>query len=171
MTLLIGGARAGKSALSVRLADETGLPVTFIATAEALDDEMTARIARHRADRSDAWRTIEEPLDLEGALAQANGDGAVIVDCLTLWVTNHMLRGEDDERVAALAERTARRAAARRGATYVVTNDVGSGVVPGSELGRRFRDLLGWVNSIWAGAADDAFLVVAGRTLRLEPGP
>jgi adenosylcobinamide kinase/adenosylcobinamide-phosphate guanylyltransferase len=170
-TLLIGGARAGKSRLAVRLANRTGLAVTFIATAEALDPEMTARIARHRADRPAGWETLEEPRALESALEQADDGAAVIVDCLTLWVSNLMLDGESDERIAERAGKSALVAARRAGPTFVVTNEVGSGIVPPSELGRRFRDVLGWVNTIWADESDDVFLVVAGRVLRLEPDP
>lgn len=171
MTLLVGGARAGKSAVAARLAERSGRPVAFVATAEALDDEMAVRIARHRTDRPEAWVTIEEPIELERALARVDDDATVIVDCLTLWVTNVMLRGDDDATIAARAERAAAAAAARSGPTVVVTNEVGSGVVPASGMGRRYRDLLGWVNALWARAADDAFLVVAGRTLRLEEAP
>jgi adenosylcobinamide kinase/adenosylcobinamide-phosphate guanylyltransferase len=171
MTLMLGGARAGKSGLAARLAAEAGTPVTFIATAQALDDDMAARIARHQADRPAGWTTIEEPLDLSGALGRAGAGEAVIVDCLTLWVTNMLLRGDDDETVVARANETASVAARREGRTIVVTNEVGSGVVPMAELGRRFRDVLGHVNSIWSGRADDAYLVVAGRTLTLEAAP
>jgi adenosylcobinamide kinase / adenosylcobinamide-phosphate guanylyltransferase len=171
LTLLIGGARAGKSHLSVRLAERAGLPVTFIATAEAGDDEMEARIARHRADRPDQWTTVEEPLHLARALELAGADVTVIVDCLTLWVSNLLLAGQDDEEVQDRAVDAARRAANRDGPTMVVTNEVGSGVHPSSALGRQFRDLLGRVNTIWADQADTAFLVVAGRAIPLQaPG-
>ena len=168
MRLLIGGARAGKSRLAARFAAETGLPVTFVATAEALDDEMGRRIARHRAERPPAWRTVEEPVDLMRALSEA-GDDAVVLDCLTLWVSNLLLAGLDDAAVERRAEEAAELAARRDSPTLVVTNEVGLGVVPASDLGRRFRDVLGIVNSIWAGRADDVVLVVAGRALRLEP--
>jgi adenosylcobinamide kinase/adenosylcobinamide-phosphate guanylyltransferase len=171
LTLLIGGARAGKSHLSVRLAERAGLPVTFIATAEARDDEMEARIARHRADRPAQWTTVEEPLHLARALDLAGTEVTVIVDCLTLWVSNLLLAGHDDEDVQDRAAEAARQAANRDGPTMVVTNEVGSGVHPSSALGRQFRDLLGRVNTIWADQADTAFLVVAGRAILLQaPG-
>jgi adenosylcobinamide kinase / adenosylcobinamide-phosphate guanylyltransferase len=171
LTLLIGGARAGKSHLSVRLAERAGLPVTFIATAEAGDDEMKARIARHRADRPTQWTTVEEPRHLARALDLAGTEGTVIVDCLTLWVSNLLLAGHDDEDVQDRAADAARRAANRDGPTMVVTNEVGSGVHPSSAMGRQFRDLLGRVNTIWADQADTAFLVVAGRAIPLRaPG-
>lgn len=173
MTLLIGGARAGKSGLAVRRAEDSGLPVTFLATAQALDDDMAGRIARHRAARPADWTTIEEPLELTRALENADPGAAVIVDCLTLWVSNLLLAGNDgdDDEIAARAAEAARAAAQRDAPTFVVTNEVGSGVVPASELGRRFRDALGRVNAIWAHESSDAFLVVAGRTLVLERWP
>jgi adenosylcobinamide kinase / adenosylcobinamide-phosphate guanylyltransferase len=168
MTLLIGGARAGKSGLAVRRAADSGLPVIFLATAQALDEDMAGRIARHRANRPADWTTIEEPLDLKRALEDADPGAAVIVDCLTLWVSNLLLAGNDDDEIAARAAEAARAAAQRDAPTFVVTNEVGSGVVPAAELGRRFRDALGRVNAIWAHESSDAFLVVAGRTLVLE---
>lgn len=167
LRLLVGGARAGKSALAGRLAESTGMPVTFVATAEALDDEMEARIARHRAERPEGWRTVEEPVDLVRAIEGA-GDGVVVVDCLTLWVSNLLGAGLSDEEIERRAEDAARVAAARPSPTLTVTNEVGLGVVPASEIGRRYRDVLGRVNSIWANHAEEVLLVVAGRALRLE---
>jgi adenosyl cobinamide kinase/adenosyl cobinamide phosphate guanylyltransferase len=168
ITLLTGGARAGKSRLATSLAARTGSPVVFVATAEALDDEMAGRIARHRANRPREWTTIEEPLDLARVLTEVDGRAAVIVDCLTLWVSNLLQKGDDDETIAGLAADTVAVAVARESPTFVVTNEVGSGVVPVSELGRRFQDLLGRVNAIWSDASTHAYLVVAGRALALE---
>ena len=168
LSLLIGGARAGKSSLAARLAYKTGLPVTFVATAEAGDEEMKQRIARHRAERPAEWITLEEPVALIRAIARAGPDGTVIVDCLTLWVSNLILAGHDDEEVQKRAEEAATLAAGRAGDTLVVTNEVGLGVHPNSELGRRFRDLLGRVNAIWADQAEEVLLVVAGRAMTLN---
>lgn len=168
LRLLVGGARAGKSSLAMRFATAAGNPVTFVATAEALDEEMERRVARHRAERPEDWRTVEEPADLGAALRSA-GDDTVILDCLTLWVTNLVLAGLDDEEIERRATAVAAAAAAREPLTLAVTNEVGLGVIPGSELGRRFRDVLGRVNAIWASHAGDVLLVVAGRALRLEP--
>ena len=167
--LLIGGARAGKSSLAARLAHKTGLPVTFVATAEAGDEEMEQRIARHRAERPAEWTTLEEPVALAQAVDRAGADDTVIVDCLTLWVSNLILAGHDDEEVQARAEAAAAQAAGRAGRTLVVTNEVGLGVHPTSDLGRRFRDLLGRVNAIWADQAEEVILVVAGRAMTLKP--
>lgn len=171
ITILIGGARAGKSTLASTLAQRTELPVTFIATAEPGDAEMEQRIARHQAERPSGWVTLEEPVDLTRAIDEAGGERAVIVDCLTLWVSNLVFNGHDDQEIERRAAAAASRAAGRAGPTFVVTNEVGLGVHPSSELGRRFRDLLGRVNAIWSDEATGAFLVVAGRTLTLDPMP
>jgi len=166
LTLLVGGARSGKSALAVRLAAATGSPVTFIATGTAGDADMAHRIERHREERPADWETIEEPADLAGALDRVHGGCCVVVDCLTLWVANVMDR--EDSVVVQEAGRTAAAAAGRPGHTIVVSNDVGSGIVPADRRTRRYRDLLGRVNTAFAGPAADAYLVVAGRALRLE---
>jgi adenosylcobinamide kinase / adenosylcobinamide-phosphate guanylyltransferase len=166
LTLLLGGARSGKSALAVELGRRHHGAVTFVATSPAaLDDDLSGRIARHRAERP-GWPTIEEPLDLAGALAAA-GDDLAIVDCVTLWVSNLMARGDRDADVEALAASTAAAAAGRAAPTVVITNEVGLGVHPSTDLGRRYRDLLGRVNQCWAAAADNALLLVAGRAIRL----
>lgn len=167
LRLLVGGARAGKSSLAARFASATGKPVTFVATAEALDEEMERRVARHRAERPEGWRTVEEPVDLGAALGSA-GDDVVILDCLTLWVTNLVLAGTEDEEIERRATAVAAAAAAREPLTLAVTNEVGLGVIPAYELGRRFRDVLGRVNAIWSSQADEVLLVVAGRALRME---
>jgi adenosyl cobinamide kinase/adenosyl cobinamide phosphate guanylyltransferase len=164
LVVLLGGARSGKSALAVELAQRSGAPVTVIATAEALDAEMAERIAAHRAERPAAWRTIEEPVELRGAIEAVPPADTLVVDCLSLWVSN-VLDRDGVEREAAAA---AGAAAARPGLTVAVSNEVGLGVVPATPLGRAYRDLLGRVNASWVAVADDAALVVAGRALRLE---
>lgn len=165
LTLLLGGARSGKSSLAVRLAALSGAPVVFIATAQPGDDEMAERIARHRAERPPQWFTIEAPLDLEGAIRAADPQAFVIVDCLTLWVTN--LNELPPEEVLERASVAAMAAAPRPGRTVAVSNEVGSGIVPFDPVVRAWRDLLGSVNAIWSAAADRAALVVAGRALPL----
>lgn len=171
LSLLLGGARSGKSTLAVKRARATGLPVVFVATAEALDSEMRARIARHRAERDSAWVTVESPLDVAGPQAEADADACVVVDCLSLWTANLLQRGAGEDELVALAADAAGLAAARPGPTIAVSNEVGMGVVPAYELGRRYRDALGRVNAAWAERAAEAALVVAGRTLALEAGP
>jgi adenosyl cobinamide kinase/adenosyl cobinamide phosphate guanylyltransferase len=166
LVLLTGGARSGKSELAQRLASEQDAPVVLLATAEADDEEMAARIAEHRRDRPASWQTIEEPLRLRETIETVREQDCLIVDCLTLWVANVLDRGADE--VEAEAESAARAASGRSGLTIAVTNEVGLGLVPDNPLGRSYRDLLGRVNSIWAAAANHALLLVAGRPLRLE---
>jgi adenosyl cobinamide kinase/adenosyl cobinamide phosphate guanylyltransferase len=163
LVVLLGGARSGKSALAQRWAGEGA---TLIATGTALDDEMRERIARHRADRPASWITVEEPLDLRGALAAARG--TVVVDCLSLWVANLFEAGWADEAVEAEGAAVAGAASAREEQTFAVSNEVGLGIVPATPLGRRYRDVLGRVNASWADAAERAVLVVAGRVLELD---
>jgi adenosylcobinamide kinase/adenosylcobinamide-phosphate guanylyltransferase len=168
LTLLLGGARSGKSTLAVRRAAAGAAPVVFVATGEARDEEMAERIARHRAARPPTWQTVEAPAGLGDALRLAPEASTVIVDCLSLWVSNLLEKGLDDDEVLSAARAAATLAAARPGLTLAVSNEVGMGIVPMHPLGRRYRDLLGRVNAMWAEAADEAVLVVAGRQLGLE---
>lgn len=165
MVLLLGGARSGKSASAVRLASDSGAPVTFIATAQAGDDEMAERIRRHREVRPAAWRTLEAPLDLLGAVQAAARGDFLIIDCLTLWVSNLLGQGASatdvDTPAAAIVE------ALRGRRCVVVTNEVGLGIVPVNELARHFRDVLGSVNVRFAASADRALLMFAGRAIDL----
>ncbi|HEX5469530.1 MAG TPA: bifunctional adenosylcobinamide kinase/adenosylcobinamide-phosphate guanylyltransferase [Gaiellaceae bacterium] len=167
LTLLVGGARSGKSTLALRRAAAAD-SVVFIATAEAGDDEMAARIASHRTERPVAWTTVEEPVEIRAAVESSPPESFVILDCLSLWVSNLMGRGWQDEAIEAETARAAAVAAARPAPTVVVTNEVGLGIVPATPLGRRYRDVLGRVNTTFAEAAEEALLVVAGRALRLE---
>jgi adenosylcobyric acid synthase len=165
--LLLGGARSGKSALAVSLALDSKLSVTVIATATAGDEEMADRIRRHRDTRPSAWKTIEEPIDLLGAIrASAPGD-FLVVDCLTLWVTNLMGAGLAAADFDRMADTVVRELSRRHG--VVVTNEVGLGIVPANELARRFRDVLGFVNTRFAEGAERAVLMVAGRAVELAP--
>ena len=166
LLLLLGGARSGKSALAVELAAQGRAAVVFLATGEAHDDEMTERIARHRDERPAGWTTVEEPHALAAAVSAVPAEACLVVDCLSLWVANVLDRGA--AAVEAEGEEAAAFAAARPGLTIAVSNEVGMGVVPPTPLGRSYRDVLGRVNATWARAATDAYLVVAGRVLRLE---
>ena len=168
LTFLVGGARSGKSTLALGLAGESGRTVVFVATSEPRDEEMAARIERHRRERRPEWSTVEAPLDLTGALRAAPDEACVVLDCLTLWTSNALEAGWTDEAVAQKAEEVARLAASRAAPTVVVSNEVGLGVVPDTPLGRRYRDVLGSVNAIFAAAAERACLVVAGRALELR---
>lgn len=171
LTLLLGGVRSGKSALAVELAREhetAGGAVTFIATAPRIDGDadFDARIDAHRAERP-GWPTIEAPLDLLDALGRA-GDDIVLLDCLTLWVNNLLHRGDDEAAVTEHARALATALAERTAPTIVISNEVGLGVHPETELGRRYRDALGRANQAVAARADRTLLLMAGRALRLD---
>jgi adenosylcobinamide kinase / adenosylcobinamide-phosphate guanylyltransferase len=169
LVVLVGGARAGKSTLAAELAGRWEGPVAYVATAEARDEEMRARIGRHRAERPAEWTTVEEPLGLLGVLVGLDDGALAVVDCLTLWVANLLERGDSDQAIVDEAEAVAAAARARAAPVVVVTNEVGLGVVPATPSGRAYRDLLGRVNSTFVGHADRAAFVVAGRLLPLEP--
>jgi adenosylcobinamide kinase/adenosylcobinamide-phosphate guanylyltransferase len=166
--LLTGGARSGKSALAVALAERDGAHVVFLATGLPGDNEMAARIARHRAERPPRWTTVEEPVRLVEAIGAVEPSACLIVDCLSLWVAS-LIEAGSAAGVEGAAAAAADVAAARSGTTIVVTNEVGLGIVPATPLGRGYRDLLGRVNAIWAERATAAYLVVAGRLLALLP--
>jgi adenosylcobinamide kinase / adenosylcobinamide-phosphate guanylyltransferase len=168
LTVLIGGARSGKSDLAVRLAARSGGPVVFVATAEALDDEMSERIAHHKQERDPAWGLVEEPLEVERALREAPSRACVVLDCLTLWVANLMGAGLSDDALEARARDALSSACARAGLTIAVTNEVGSGIVPADPATRRYRDLLGRVNTLWARAAERPLLLAAGHVVPLQ---
>ena len=177
MILLLGGARAGKSAYAVRLVQDieraSGDEVCFIATAQGLDEDMAKRIARHRSERSAHWRTIEEPCQIDEALRQASEAGIVIVDCLTLFVSNWLMRYADEHECEQFVRRITREflelAQTQKQTIICVSNEVGLGIVPDTRMGRVFRDLLGRVNQDFAAAADEVYLIVAGLPLQLKP--
>lgn len=175
LILVLGGARAGKSAYALRRAEEIERTaergVCFIATAQASDDDMSARIDRHRAERPSHWRTIEEPHRIDRALRQAKAPEVVIVDCLTLFVSNWLLREEDERRCEQILDQiTSEFLSVAQSQTIIcVSNEVGLGVVPETRLGRVFRDLLGRVNQNFAQAADEVYLLVAGLKTQLKP--
>ncbi|KAA2211815.1 bifunctional adenosylcobinamide kinase/adenosylcobinamide-phosphate guanylyltransferase [Teichococcus oryzae] len=166
-TLVLGGARSGKSRHAEALIARHPAPWAYIATAEAWDDEMRARIAEHRARRGAEWTTIDAPLDLPAALAEA-GARPVLVDCLTLWLTNLML-GEHDIAAAGAGLRAA--LAGRAAPTVLVANEVGLGIVPENALARRFRDLAGGLNQDLAARAASVHFIAAGLPLVLKGEP
>jgi adenosylcobinamide kinase/adenosylcobinamide-phosphate guanylyltransferase len=163
LTLVLGGARSGKSRHAESLITASAPPPwIYIATAQALDAEMTERIGHHRARRGAGWQTMEAPHELAGAVGNTPADTALLVDCLTLWLTNRMLAEADIEADTAALEAALAR---RRGPTVLVSNEVGSGVVPDNALARRFADLQGRLNQRIAARADRVVLVVAGLPL------
>lgn len=174
LTLVLGGVRAGKSAFAQRLAAD-GKRVLFVATAEAGDAEMAARIAAHRASRPAEWDTVEEPVGLAAALRRTvNGYDVVLLDCLTLWVSNLLASARAQEGVGnwVIAQAEALLAVQREsGAAWVVvSNEVGLGVVPPTPLGRAFEDALGRVNQLFAARADAVYLMTAGIPLQIKGG-
>lgn len=162
--LVIGGARSGKSSFAERQARESGLAVTYVATGEARDEEMDARIAHHRERRPAEWRTIEEPLALADALVrEAAAERCLLVDCLTLWLSNAMFAKREDEIDKLLAALTT-----LPGHVILVSNEVGWGIVPENALARRFRDEQGRLNQRIAALAEQVTLVAAGLPLTLK---
>jgi adenosylcobinamide kinase / adenosylcobinamide-phosphate guanylyltransferase len=162
-----GGARSGKSSFAERRATELGgNQVTYLATAQAFDAEMTDRIGRHRAERPADWHTLEEPLEL--CPATEGVQGVLLLDCLSLWVSNQMLRGDSDEQILQAAGDLIEAQGRRGGPLIAVSNEVGLGIVPDNALARRYRDTLGWVNQRFAAASDEAWMLVSGLPLRLK---
>lgn len=165
--LVLGGARSGKSRYAQEAAERTGRRLVYIATADAGDDEMMARIAAHQAARGPAWRTLEVSLLLVDALREAAApDAVIVVDCLTLWLSNLMLAGKD---VLREGQGLAAAIGPLAGPVIFVSNEVGGGVVPDHALARQFRDAQGELNQSVAAACDAAVLISAGLPLRLKP--
>jgi adenosylcobinamide kinase/adenosylcobinamide-phosphate guanylyltransferase len=165
-TLVLGGARSGKSAFAERLVGDSGLARIYLATAGAGDDEMKTRIAHHRIQRGDSWITIEEPLALVDTLTrEATRGRAVLVDCLTLWLSNLMHAARDPE---IEARRLVRFLGVAKYPIVFVSNEVGLGLVPETPLGRAFRDAQGRLNQIVAAAVPDVVFIAAGLPLWLK---
>jgi adenosyl cobinamide kinase/adenosyl cobinamide phosphate guanylyltransferase len=173
LILILGGARAGKSTFALKTAAAISERVCFVATAEALDEEMQARIQTHRAERPIGWSTVEEPRDLGMALQQTGDVDVVIVDCLTLFVSNWMMTQSNLEEMnstVTYAINDFLETVSTGDQTVIcVSNEVGLGLVPDNELGRAYRDTLGRVNQLVAAAADRVYLVVAGLPLQIKP--
>jgi adenosylcobinamide kinase/adenosylcobinamide-phosphate guanylyltransferase len=166
VTLILGGARSGKSSYAERLVEHAASGGTYCATAEASDDEMAERIAAHRARRGPFWRTVEAPLALASAIAaHTEPERPILVDCLTLWLSNLLFAGKQADKEAGALCSALRKAA---GAVVLVSNEVGMGLVPGTPLGRRFRDAAGRLNQEVAALADRVVFVAAGLPLVLK---
>jgi adenosylcobinamide kinase / adenosylcobinamide-phosphate guanylyltransferase len=162
-----GGARSGKSTFALNLARATNEAVTFIATAQAFDDEMTERITKHQLERPKEWTTIEAPIDVHTALENTQ-TRVVILDCLSLLVSNLMLENYSETQILERIQNALEIAKTRDLKLIVVSNEVGSGVVPEYPLGRLFRDVLGRANQTVAATSSEAYLLVAGLSLRLK---
>jgi len=167
---ITGGSRSGKSAYAQNLAERHAGTLLYVATAEVRDDEMADRVAKHRSARGARWQSLEEPVALaEKMPAEAAACSAILIDCLTLWLSNLLERHDDDD--ALFEGKTAALITVLREldtTTYVVSNEVGSGIVPENRLARRFRDLAGRMNQQFAEAADEAWVVVSGLPLKLK---
>ncbi|HEX2994094.1 MAG TPA: bifunctional adenosylcobinamide kinase/adenosylcobinamide-phosphate guanylyltransferase [Anaerolineales bacterium] len=176
LTLILGGARSGKSSYVQTLAEESGKPVTFLATAQALDEEMVARIQKHRAERSASWETLEVPFEVASHISQIKSE-IVILDCITLLVTNVMMQFVKDD----LVEETSFMQAVQKEVDelikkiheqnqewLIVSNEVGLGLVPPYQMGRVYRDVLGWANQRLAREADKVIFMVAGIPMAVK---
>lgn len=163
---VLGGARSGKSRFAETLVSGTGLERHYVATGQAWDDEMRERIAQHRADRGDLWQTHEEPVDLVARLAAIDGEArAVLVDCLTLWVTNLMMAGRDMAAEFAALTEFLPQAKAR---LVLVSNEVGLGIVPDNRMAREFRDHAGRLHQMIAAASAEVYFIAAGLPLKMK---
>lgn len=166
---ITGGARSGKSAFAEQIAGDIAGKRAYLATAQALDAEMVERIAHHRKRRGDAWDTYEEPLAVADLVRKLNGRYEVLLlDCLTLWLSNVMARTESDGDIGAKVDELAGALRAFGGAVLVVSNEVGLGIVPDNALARRFRDLAGFANQTVARAADEAYFLAAGMPMKIK---
>ena len=164
--LVLGGARSGKSVFAETLVDQSGLLKCYLATAQVYDDEMRSRVDEHKLRRGPEWELAEEPLELCGALAQvASKDMAVLVDCLTLWVTNLMMAGRDQ---ALEADALASSLRTLPGTIVLVSNEVGQGIVPENAMARAFRDHAGLLHQKVAAVADEVYFVTAGLPQKLK---
>jgi len=163
--LVTGGARSGKSALAERLAQSRGNKVIYIATSEPFDDEMQSRIDRHRARRDAGWRTVDAPLELPDMLVQTDGDAPRLVDCLTMWLNNLIYHNRD---VADEVDRLIEVISEQQADLVMVTNEIGSGLVPQTAEARKFRDLAGELNQMVAQAASQVYLSVSGIPVKIK---
>ncbi len=164
--LITGGARSGKSSFAEKKTLSYGVPVIYIATAQALDEEMEKRIQIHRERRGEEWLTINEPLEIADKLISSDGQGACLVDCLTLWLSNLMFAEKDiTESTSSLIKVINE----RRDPVILVTNEVGGGIIPENEVARRFRDEAGRLNQIVADTVDEVYTCISGIPLKLKP--
>ena len=169
--LIGGGARSGKSSYALHLARHLGERRWFVATAQALDLEMQQRIARHQAERGADFTTIEEPVEVAAALDDVAGADVVVVDCLTLWLSNLLVRGENQRRIHERLDTLTAAIHRARFHLILVTNEVGMGLVPETPLGRLFRDVSGHAHQRLSQEMDEVYVAILGTILRLKPGP
>jgi|YNPBryunderm2012_1023409.scaffolds.fasta_scaffold02167_2 adenosylcobinamide kinase/adenosylcobinamide-phosphate guanylyltransferase len=166
LIFILGGVRSGKSSFALSLAGDRDT-VTFVATALPLDEEMKSRIENHKKERPSHWKTIEEPIDLLSVIKRLTDAGVIILDCLTIWVSN-LLERYTDEEILEMAEDIASYSRGIRSDVIAISNEVGLGIVPEYPLGRRYRDLLGKVNQIFARYSNKTFFMIAGIPLEVK---
>jgi adenosylcobinamide kinase/adenosylcobinamide-phosphate guanylyltransferase len=171
LILIGGGVRSGKSAFALNMARRLGQRRLYVATAEARDDEMAARIHRHARERGSEFRTLEAPLEVVEAVGSAQDADVLVLDCLTLWLSNLLLRGDAEERILEHVERLLETLRGKSVHALLITNEVGMGVVPESALGRSFRDLCGRAHQVLAARADEIYFGALGTLIRLKPAP
>lgn len=169
--LIGGGVRSGKSAFALVRARELGARRAFVATGEALDDEMRVRVARHREERGGDFRTLEAPRAVREAVESIHDEDVVVIDCLTLWLTNLLVDGLGEGAIDARVEELATVLEKRRLSAIVVTNEVGLGIVPDNALARRFRDVTGRAHQRLGRGADEVYFAAMGQLLRFKPSP
>lgn len=166
---ITGGARSGKSRLAEQLAEGYGAPLAYIATCEAGDEEMRERIESHRERRGPAWRTIEEPYNLADTVRLHDGRfNGMLVDCITLWLTNLLLKYDDPRKVLDDAAAFSALFPGLKSPLFLVSSEVGMGIVPENRLARTFRDLAGEANELLAKAADEVYVMFSGLPLKLK---
>lgn len=172
-TLILGGAKSGKSTLAQAMAESHDGPLVYLATAQALDGEMEERIAAHQSRRGPSWTTLEEPIQVARALAQADRPGGtILLDCVTLWLNNLMGQGLDDPAIQGRGRELSDTITGLQGRVIIVSNEVGQGIVPVDAMARRFRDLAGWLNQRLAETCNQVLFVAAGLPLALKgPSP
>jgi adenosylcobinamide kinase/adenosylcobinamide-phosphate guanylyltransferase len=171
IVLVGGGVRSGKSAFALAYARSIGTRRAFIATAQALDAEMRVRIDRHRNERGDSFRTIEAPFDLQEVVGELRDVDVVVIDCLTLWISNLLMRGEGEGEIVDHVKTLARQLRETAFASIVVTSEVGMGIVPESAVARLFRDVMGLAHQHIAESATEIYVALMGCALRLRPPP
>ena len=170
LTVLTGGARSGKSSLALTMAAGSSGPVVFVATCPRIDgdDDLDRRIEAHRSERPSDWTTIEAEHELAVTIRGLDERATVVIDCLTLWVSNLLFRGDGEAAIERMCADALAAVADRAGRTIAVTNEVGLGIVPIDRGTRTYRDALGRVNQAWVAAADQALFLVAGRAIPLH---
>lgn len=175
LIFISGGCRSGKSAFAVRLSESLSDLRLYIATCpRRIDPEMDYRIERHLAERGDGWQTIEEPIDICGAIRLSKGKGVILVDCLTLWISNLMQRANDEKKgitedqVSELCLELISECRKTEASIIFVTNETGMGIVPDNQIARQFRDLVGRCNQVVASFCDEAYFMVSGLPMKLK---